>query len=223
MIKILGGTFKMGRNDGDIRERPEFTVTVRDFWIAKTEVTNAEYEQFVRETGYPAPSYWIGNHPPKGQEMMPVVYVDMKDIEEFIKWRSNRDGIKYRLPTEEEWEYAARNGSNNNLYPWGDKWENDRAAVEVFRVMPVGSFPKGANKWGVLDLIGNVWEWTSSKIKPYPGAKIVFNKPNNFVIRGGCFNSKASGDRAITSTTRGDVEPTRKDGLLGFRLASDAD
>jgi serine/threonine protein kinase len=223
MIKILGGTFKMGRNDGDIRERPEFTVTVRDFWIAKTEVTNAEYEQFVRETGYPAPSYWIGDHPPKGQEMMPVVYVDMKDIEEFIKWRSNRDGIKYRLPTEEEWEYAARNGSNNNLYPWGDKWENDRAAVEVFRVMPVGSFPKGANKWGVLDLIGNVWEWTSSKIKPYPGAKIVFNKPNNFVIRGGCFNSKASGDRAITSTTRGDVEPTRKDGLLGFRLASDAD
>lgn len=223
MIKIPGGTFRMGRNDGDIRERPEFTVTVRDFWISKTEVTNAEYEQFIRETGYQAPPYWIGGRPPAGQEMMPVVYVDMKDIEEFIKWRSDRDGVKYRLPTEEEWEYAARNGSDNNLYPWGDKWENDRAAVEVFKIVPVGSFPKGANKWGVLDLIGNVWEWTSSKIKPYPGARIVFNKPNNFVIRGGCFNSRASGDKAITSTTRGDVEPTRKDGLLGFRLARDAD
>jgi serine/threonine-protein kinase len=223
MIRIPGGTFRMGRNDGDVREKPEFVVTVRDFWMSETEVTNAEYEQFIKETGYTPPPYWVGNQPPKGQEKMPVVYVDMKDIEEFIKWRSNRDGVRYRLPTEEEWEYAARNGSDENLYPWGDKWENNRAAVETFRIMPVGSFPQGANKWGVLDLIGNVWEWTGSKIKPYPGAKIIFNKPNNFVIRGGCFNSKSSGDKAITSTTRGDVEPTRKDGLLGFRLARDGE
>ncbi len=221
MIKIPGGTFKMGRNDGNIREKPEFLVTVRDFYLEKTEVTNAEYEQFVKDTGHPAPPHWVGGRLLDSEKMMPVVFVDMNDIQEFVKWRSKRDGVQYRLPTEEEWEYAARNGADDNLYPWGDKWENDKAAVEVYKLMPVGSFPKGANKWGVLDLIGNVWEWTSSKIKPYPGANIVFDKPNNFVIRGGSFNSKSTGDKAITSTTRGDVEPTRKDGLLGFRLAHD--
>lgn len=221
MILIPGGTFKMGRNDGDFRERPTFTVEVKSFWLEKTEVTNLEYEQFVKETNHPAPPHWISGKPPLGEEMFPVVYVDMNDIQEFIKWRSKRDGVNYRLPTEEEWEYAARNGSENNLYPWGDKWEKNKAVVETDKAKPVGSFPEGANKWGVVDLIGNVWEWTGSKIKPYPGANIFFDKPDNFVIRGGCFLSKSSGKRAITSTTRGDVEPTRKDGLLGFRLARD--
>ncbi|MCS6873327.1 MAG: SUMF1/EgtB/PvdO family nonheme iron enzyme [Pyrinomonadaceae bacterium] len=221
MIFIPGGTFKMGRNDGDVREKPEFRVTVKDFWLEKTEVTNKEYEQFIKETNHPAPPHWISGKPPVGEEMLPVVYVNMDDIQAFIKWRSKRDGVNYRLPTEEEWEYAARNGSENNLYPWGDRWEQNKAVVETNKPRPVGSMPEGANKWGVLDLIGNVWEWTSSKIKPYPGSPAVFDKPNAFVIRGGCFISKSSGNRAITSTTRGDVEATRKDGLLGFRLARD--
>jgi formylglycine-generating enzyme required for sulfatase activity len=221
MIKIPGGAFKMGRSDGAPQEQPEHDVTVKDFWMDKTEITNAEYERFVAETKHPAPAHWTGGKIVPGEEQLPVVRVDMNDIKKFIEWRSKRDNVTYRLPTEQEWEYAARNGAANNLYPWGDKWEAERAVVEVSAPKAVGSLPNGKNSWGVQDLIGNVWEWTSSNIKPYPGANIGFSKPNNFVIRGGSYNSKASGDRAITSTTRFDVEPTRKDGLLGFRLVRD--
>ena len=104
--------------------------------------------------------------------------------------------------------------------PWGDSFAGGEktAVVDQTAAKAVGSAPEGANKAGALDLIGNVWEWTSSNIKPYPGSKVAFSKPNNFVIRGGSYNSKSSGDRGITSTTRYDVEPTRRDGLLGFRL-----
>ena len=218
MVKIPGGTFKMGRSDGAPQEQPEHEVTVKDFWMDKYEITNFEYHQFVTETKHPAPPHWSNGKFVSGEELMPVVRVSMEDVKKFAEWRSKRDNVTYRLPTEQEWEYAARNGSANNLYPWGDRWESDRAIVEIPSLKPVGSAPGGKNVWGVEDLIGNVWEWTSSNIKPYPGANIGFSKPNNFVIRGGSYNSKSSGDRAITSTTRADVEPTRKDGLLGFRL-----
>jgi formylglycine-generating enzyme required for sulfatase activity len=218
MVKITGGKFRMGRNDGADAEKPEHEVEVRDFWMDKTEVTNGEYLNFVNATQHPAPTHWVNGRPVAGQENFPVVYVSVDDVNAFIKWRSQRDQLEYRLPTEQEWEYAARNGGKNNLYPWGDRWENDRAGVEIAAPRAVGSFPNGQNVWGVQDLIGNVWEWTGSNPKLYPGAQGFVKNPKNVVIRGGSYNSKASGDRAATSTIRLDVEPTRRDGLLGFRL-----
>jgi serine/threonine protein kinase len=218
MVKITGGKFRMGRNDGADAEKPEHEVEVRDFWMDKTEVTNGEYLNFVNATQHPAPTHWVNGRPVAGQENFPVVYVSVDDVNAFIKWRSQRDQTDYRLPTEQEWEYAARNGGKNNLYPWGDRWENDRAGVEIAAPRAVGSFPNGQNVWGVQDLIGNVWEWTGSNPKLYPGAQGFVKNPKNVVIRGGSYNSKASGDRAATSTIRLDVEPTRRDGLLGFRL-----
>jgi formylglycine-generating enzyme required for sulfatase activity len=184
----------------------------------KTEVTNGEYENFVRETNHEVPAHWPNGRIVAGEENQPVVRVSYYDVEAFAKWRSKRDSVDYRLPTEEEWEYAARNGAAGNIYPWGDRWEDERAVIGKTSIAAVGTYSRGANKWGVQDLIGNVWEWTSSKIRAYPGSNVGFSKPEDYVIRGGSFNSSASGDKAITSTFRNDVSPDRKDGLLGFRL-----
>ncbi|MGI9037159.1 MAG: SUMF1/EgtB/PvdO family nonheme iron enzyme [Pyrinomonadaceae bacterium] len=222
MAQIPGGKFLMGRNDGADAEQPAHEVTVKDFWMDKTEVTNAEYAKFIEDTQYGAPVNWANSQPVIGEEMFPVVRVNIADINKFIEWRSKRDNVEYRLPTEEEWEYAARNGDANNLYPWGDKWEDRRAVLEQSAAKPVGSAPTGADKWGVEDLIGNVWEWTNSEYKTYPGnskGEIVRkNKTPDYVIRGGGFVSKSTGEKAVSSTTRAGVEITRKDGFLGFRL-----
>ena len=171
MVKIPAGKFMMGRSDGDPGEKPEHEVDVAAFWMDKTEVSNAEYYEFVKAKNYTAPAVdWANGKPIAGKENFPVVRVSVEDINKFAEWRSERDGKKYRLPTEEEWEYAARNGGKNNLYPWGDSWTQGSATVEVDAAKPVGSNEKGANEWGVRDLIGNVWEWTGSEIKPYPGS-----------------------------------------------------
>ena len=123
MVLIEGGTFKMGSDNAGDEAKGEHQVTVKSFYLDKYEVTNAEYAEFLKDTGRPAPkindpeltvSYWkpwSGNNPPSGQERWPVCMVSAKEAEAFAQWLSKRDGVKYRLPTEEEWEFAARNGS----------------------------------------------------------------------------------------------------------------
>lgn len=228
MVKIVGGEFTMGRNDGTDLEKPEHKVSVNDFWIDKTEVTNKEYYQFIEESGYKNyPLDWVGEKkkPVSGKEDNPVRSVNMEDIKEFIKWRSERDNVSYRLPTEAEWEYVARNGSDNNLYPWGDEYKQECAVVgkSTATPEPVGSKPCGASKkWGVVDLIGNVYEWTSSEANTYPGSKIeIVNKaPDDtlFIIRGGSAYRDPIGKLAETSTFRIDVPSKVRDNRLGFRL-----
>jgi serine/threonine protein kinase/formylglycine-generating enzyme required for sulfatase activity len=221
LVPVPGGRFIMGRNDGDALEKPEHEVEVKDFLMDKTEVTNAEFYAFVKEKGYsPIPANWENGKPLPNEEMMPVRYVNLEDIEAFIEWRSARDGVTYRLPTEEEWEYAARNGSENNLYPWGDKWEEGRAVVNRdFVFEPVGSKTNGANKWGILGLIGNVWEWTSSEAKSYPGAEKQLEIRGNstfLVVRGAFSPSKET--LSASSTFRGFVPSKKRDKVVGFRL-----
>lgn len=221
MVKIAGGTFKMGRNDGDIKERPEHSVTVKDFWMDKTEVTNEEYLAFITETNHPAPNHWVNGKPVQGTERFPVRFVSFDDAETFAKWRSTRDSVTYRLPSEEEWEYAARNGSKNNLYPWGDKFEDANTVMSVPDSEPaiVGSKPNGRNFWGVVDLLGNVWEWTATEIAPYPGSSAQVQKPTEkrIVVRGGSAHENPAKIN-ITSTFRADVSVKQKEKTLGFRL-----
>jgi serine/threonine-protein kinase len=218
MIAIPGGIFSMGRNDGQEQERPEHEVTVESFEMDKTEVTNQEYYEFVVATNYKAPAHFVNGKPLPGKEMNPVNFVSLEDARAFAKWRSERDGVQYRLPTEAEWEYAARNGSEDNLYPWGDDYETDRAVMGGQQtVADVGTVAKGANKWGVLDLIGNVWEWTSSEAGAYPGSNIQIVSGVQ-ATRGGGFFDKTTGADAITSSFRAFVPPDTKDKTLGFRL-----
>lgn len=224
LIKIPGGTFKMGRNNGPEQERPEHEVTVKPFSMEKTEVTNGEYYQFVSQTGYQnMPGHWINNRPIKGQENMPVRFVNIADVNAFIAWRLNRDGVAYRLPTEEEWEYAARNGAKGNLYPWGDAYKEGCAVLDKTvnepEIVGTKSCP---NQWGVLDLIGNVYEWTSSKAEPYPGGERArkATEPEN-MVRGGCMQNSSTGATAVTSTSRLVVPASKRDLQLGFRLVTD--
>jgi formylglycine-generating enzyme required for sulfatase activity len=123
LLPIPGGTFTMGRNDGNENEKPEHEVTVSAFRMDKNEVTNAEFFEFMKASNYkPANgdkflAHWVNGKPIGGEENMPIRFVNIEDIKAFAAWRSKRDNTTYRLPTEQEWEYAARNGSKKNLYP----------------------------------------------------------------------------------------------------------
>ncbi len=223
MEKIPGGKFIMGRNDGLPNERPENEVTVKDFSMDKTEVTNAEYYEFVKEDNYnPTPSNWERGEPFERDAKLPVRFVSYEDAVAFAKWRSKRDNVTYRLPTEEEWEYAARNGGESNLYPWGDTFKQDCAVLDQPTTEPkiVGSNPCGNNKWGVSDLIGNVFEWTSSDLYLYPGSDQEFEKPSEStkMVRGGAANNKSTGENLITATFRGAANARKREAGLGFRL-----
>ena len=221
LISIDAGSFMMGRNTGPLWETPAHLVTLQSFLMDRTEVSNTEYADFVRETNHPAPSHWGGVRPPFGQEMWPVVNVSFEDANAFAAWRSKRDKVTYRLPTEQEWEYAARNGERSDLYPWGSEWKEGAAVLKEATPAQVGSREGGKNRWGVFDMVGNVWEWTASRVSAYPGnrTEIRVNAKDWVTIRGGCYVSDpAKVDAPVTSSMREFVPPSTKTTLLGFRL-----
>lgn len=225
-VEISGGTFQMGRDDGPPQERPAHAVTVKSFFLCKTEVTNVEYGEFVRDTNYPPPAHFRGGKPVFGQELWPVVNVSVDDANAFAAWRSKREKVTYRLPTEEEWEYAARGGDEEYLYPWGNKWVDGRAIVNQAFPQPVGSIPEGKTRWGVLDMFGNVWEWTSTKIALYPGNTGAEFSPqyNGWIVkRGGSFQSDPNDKQnPITASYRDFAPASTKHGTIGFRLVRSA-
>ncbi|HYE12869.1 MAG TPA: bifunctional serine/threonine-protein kinase/formylglycine-generating enzyme family protein [Pyrinomonadaceae bacterium] len=239
LVPLQGGDFELGRSDvppitEDLkREREAFllwmysqwpanSVTVKPFAIDRTEVTNAEYADFVKETGHaPPPAVWDGDRPKPGEENHPVRNVSYDDAVAFAAWRSRRDGVTYRLPTEAEWEFAARGGDSSALYPWGPQWAAGLANVGAEAPRPVGSFPQGRTPQGVDDMIGNVWEWTSSEAAMYRGNDRTALAPadrGKFVARGGSYASRPDGDEPITATSRRWLARGFRDPVLGFRL-----
>lgn len=231
MVLIEGGTFTMGSNSTGEEQKGEHTVTVPSFYLDKYEVTNAEYAAFVKDTNAPVPaidsrvtgSYWQpwnGKNPPPGREHWPVTNVSPKDVEAFAAWLSKRDGVVYRLPTEEEWEFAARNGSTNSLFPWGNSWEEGRANINQKKSpVEVGSFPQGATRNGVQDMVGNVWEWTSSKPRFYDNTRVLSSVKNARVQRGGSFFEKINSDFYNATDRSWFGDENSKFPTIGFRLA----
>jgi formylglycine-generating enzyme required for sulfatase activity len=130
-----------------------------DYWIAKTPVTNAHYLRFVQTAGRPAPEHWQGKYPPADIAQHPVVNVTWQDAAAFAEW------LGMRLPTEEEWEKAAR-GTEGLVYPWGNEWKDSHcnsSEAKIGGTTPVGRFsPQGDSPYGCVDMSGNVWEWTNS-------------------------------------------------------------
>jgi serine/threonine-protein kinase len=221
LVPIGGGSFLMGRARGPTQETPAHPVAVQPFQMDRTEVSNSEYAEFVSETNHQPPSHWGGTKPPFGQELWPVANVSFTDANAFAAWRSKRDGVTYRLPTEEEWEYSARNGERADLYPWGPDWKDNAAVLKEAAPAPVGSRAEGRNRWGIADLVGNVWEWTSSKTSLYPGntSKFPDSIKDWIVIRGGCYVSDpGKADTPVTACMRDFVPPATRNTLLGFRL-----
>ncbi len=178
MIFIPGGTFIMGSNSGDDSHRPEHRVEVADFYIDRWPVTNAEFKVFADDTGYTVPNYdvsWCDTEAynwdpeskmyPEGKADHPVVLVSWEDAMAYAAWAGKR------LPTEAEWERVAR-GLNGWRYPWGKEFMFgfcNCKETDVGETTPVGYFsPNGDTPEGVMDMVGNVWEWVNSLFHSYP-------------------------------------------------------
>jgi len=169
MVLIPAGDFLMGSDPSVDKwarddEQPQHTLSLPDYYLAKTPLTNAQYAAFVQATGHRQPEHWKDRKPPSGQEDHPVVYVSWYDAVAYCNWLSSVTGKPYRLPSETEWEKGAR-GTDGRIYPWGNQWDAERChTVESGKgdTTPVGAYPQGASPYGLLDMAGNVWEWTRS-------------------------------------------------------------
>lgn len=202
------------------------------FFITKTPITNAQYAAFIQETNHPAPSVdaatwasynihppfsstqkfqWRGQTPPVGREDHPVVLVSHSDAQAYARWLSQKTGANWRLPREDEWEYAARGPNDNRRYPWGNTYypdmlnSADRGPQDT---MAVGRFPLGASAFGVLDMAGQVYEWTDT-----PGEK------GRYTLKGGAWDDFGCGICRISA--RHHRVSTMKHTIIGFRLVRD--
>jgi serine/threonine-protein kinase len=222
MVYVPAGTFWMGsgEDDQDAKgdERPRHQITLPAFWLDKTPVTNAQFARFIQATGYTAEGDWQNYDADK--DTHPVVAVTWADAQAYCRWAQKR------LPTEAEWEYAAR-GTDGRKYPWGNTWDKSRANSNESghkNATPVGAYPTGASPFGLLDMAGNVREWTSTLYKPFPYVATDGREDPNAsgprVIRGGSWSNYPG---FLRSAYRYWGAPTNRNNIVGFRCAQDAD
>lgn len=222
MVYVPGDDFTIGRdriNGGDEYESPAHFVTVKSFFIDQHEVTRMEYLSFITETRRRAPPDWVDGMYAAGDQNKPVTRVSWNDAKAYCEWAGKR------LPTEQEWESAAR-GADRRLYPWGNKWQRGYANAngEQKGLVDVGRY-RGVTPVGVVDMVGNAWEWTASRFEPYPGNELSPAKftPDARVIRGGNYMSN---ERQATTTYRMGLLPTNDPSgykTTGFRCVKDVD
>ncbi len=203
--------------------------------ISRTPVTNAQYAAFIAATGYPwpavteaewagyglVPSYartrryaWTGPKPPARRQDHPVVLVSHEDARTYAAWLSRKTGRLWRLPTEEEWEKAAR-GIDGRRFPWGEDFDPARANTSdggPVDTTPVGAFPGGASPFGMLDAAGQVFEWTATRTGTGNGS----GDPVRYVVKGGSWDDKGCG--VCRPAARHGRPEFLKHILVGFRL-----
>ncbi|MBI3270015.1 MAG: SUMF1/EgtB/PvdO family nonheme iron enzyme [Planctomycetes bacterium] len=231
LVQVPAGTFRMGTTrGGDDVERPQHFVEVALFRIGRFPITNGQYHAFVVATGHrpPEPEYSIGKHrawkagsPPGDRLTHPVTGVSWQDTVAYCHWLSDATGSAFRLPTEAEWEKAAR-GTDGRQYPWGYGWRkglaNDKSSL-LEATTPVGVFPAGASPYGCLDMAGNVWEWCSSLRQPYPydgcDGREDITAAGARVLRGGaCFYDGLF----VRAAYRFGLVPGGRNAYVGFRV-----
>jgi len=222
MVEVPGGPFIMGSDQLDPKQSPAHQVELPTFYIDQFEVTNNAFSKFVAATGYVtegeksgAKKTWLNFYDPS-RENNPVVKVSYTDAQAFCQW------IGKRLPTEEEWEKAAR-GTDEREYPWGDLWDTTKANVKLTGLRgtaAVGSFSGGASPYGAEDMAGNVVEWTSSPFVAYPGSTYLdpqYTEEARITRGGGWFDDQ----NGVRTTARNAAFPVTANDDLGFRCVSD--
>jgi formylglycine-generating enzyme required for sulfatase activity len=162
-ILIPGGSFWMGSEAAvgtPAYETPRHEVTLPTYYIGKYPVTNAQYEEFIRQSGRLVPSImgWEGQRVPKGLEKHPVAGVTWNEALAYCQWLTEKTGRQYSLPTEAEWEKACRGGGDQS-YPWGDEFDPARCNYGQASIAPVDKYPS-QNKFDCFDIVGNVRQWT---------------------------------------------------------------
>jgi formylglycine-generating enzyme required for sulfatase activity len=218
MLLVPAGEFVMGSNDGNGDEKPLHRLYLDDFYIDKYEVTNKLYAQFMQATRYEMPKYWKMND--LNGSNYPVVGVSWYDAQAYCAWAGKR------LPTEAEWEKAAR-GIDGRNYSWGNQWYvknvNSTGVMDGYAyTAPVGSFEQGKSPYGVYDMIGNVWEWVSDWYDEHYYQRSPTRNPQGpdtgllKVLRGGSWQTDSEYDRTTTRQTRA---PTYEWKNIGFRCA----
>ena len=209
-------------------ERNRQRVNLGKFRITRTPVTNAQYAAFIKDTGHPAPDIdkitwaswglihkyaatrrfaWVDGKPPKGRDSHPVVLVSHADAKAYALWLGRKTRGTWRLPTEAEWEKAAR-GPDGSRFPWGDMFDAsvlNSADQGPFDTVEVGSFPAGASPAGMLDAAGQVFEWTATR----SGRK-------RFVVKGGSWDDRGCG--VCRPAARHSRPGELKHILIGIRL-----
>jgi formylglycine-generating enzyme required for sulfatase activity len=246
MVLVKAGKFMRGSRkddaDADSDEKPQREIYLDDFWIGKYQVTNEEFKEFVDDSGYgkarknmwseegwrwcekneiTKPEYW---HDRKWNgSNFPVVGISWFEAEAYANWLSERTGHQYRLPTEAEWEKAAR-GTKGFKYPWGEHFDKNSCnswESELRRTSPVGIYPKGKSPYGCFDMAGNVLEWCSDWYDDNYYANSPDSNPKGpsrgaiRALRGGCWYSRAERCR---SALRYHFVPRLRGDDLGFRL-----
>lgn len=251
MILIEGGTFQMGSKDGGYdREKPAHTVAVKDFYLGKYPVTVAQFKTFIDASAYQTDadkdggSYlWNGNDlvktsgvnwrcdvegkiRPEGENQHPVIHISWNDARAYCVWLTEKTGQSFRLPSEAEWEYAARGGrlskgfqyaGSNDLKEVG--WYHGNSGSKTHRVGE-----KKPNELGLYDMSGNVWEWCEDDWHgsykdnpPTDGSAWVDNPRGSYrVNRGGSWYNTPAGARVAS---RVNVNPADRNDFVGFRLA----
>ena len=236
MVLVPGGSFPMGvppgDRDGGRDEYPRHDVALDAFYIDKYEVTNGRYLEFVRSTAHRAPQHptnkkrnlWDGGLMPESIAERPVINVDWFDADAYCRWAGKR------LPTEAEWEKAAR-GGDDRRFPWGNVEPTNKHLnynqqwIGEKTLMPVGSYEAGKSPYGAYDMAGNVWEWVADWYDARYYEKSPGNNPQGpasgtkKVIRGAGWQNETPTVRIFT---RVESDPAVRNESTGFRCAADA-
>jgi serine/threonine-protein kinase len=235
LVRVPAGEFLMGSdpdNDEEAHsaEQPQHTLDLPEFYIGKYPVTNAQYAAFVEAMDYKTSKHWNSGKVPSGKEDHPVVKVSWHDAIAFCRWLSRETGKDFTLPSEAEWEKAARGpvpseveGTDGRIYPWGNQSPTAdlcNFALNVGDTTPVGTYsPQGDSPCGCADMAGNVWEWTRSLKRDYPydlgDGREDLEISDRHVLRGGAFYND---ERDVRCACRRWSGPNARYNYIGFRV-----
>ncbi len=211
MVLIPGGSFRVGGEGNE----PGRLVELAPFWIDEREVTNREYARFAKVAGLQRfPRHWHDGRYPHGEGDFPVSDVTFYEAQAYAQW------VGKRLPTEIEWERAAR-GEDGRRWPWGEAFGKAKANLDRFGPVAVRSFPDDRSPYGVFDMAGNVAEWTASWVgKPRFKERDGGSTRGRVIVRGGSWLDPPQRGR---TTFRREADPTRRHAIYGFRCVRSAD